>query len=382
MNNSKFKLISKAIVLFFIFLVSTVLGQNPTLSEYSKLSILTCGTGNESYSLFGHTAIRITDKSNQIDVVYNYGAFDFSTPNFIAKFTKGDLQYFVNADSYIDFIKQYLYEKRSVYEQELNIPLAYKQKIFDNLNLSLYSDAKYYTYKFIDRNCTTMMVDLLNKNLGENVIVKIDDLDKTYRSILYPYFDNQFYYKLGTSIIFGSKVDKKSTTVFLPFELLNSLKVAKFQNHLLCKPVEKIVEFETKSYWSWWNNIYSYLLLLGLIVIINKKWVDYLYFLIMATFGLFFSLVGFYSFHLELENNYNILLFNPTLFLLLYFIYKKNKKWVTYLSVFNLISIAIYLTIVAFKAPFLIVLPLALVSSLVIGKYVLRYWKKQNLTSN
>ena len=82
--------------------------------------MLTCGTGNEVYALFGHTAIRITDTPNGIDVVYNYGAFDFSTSNFALKFVKGNLQYFAVANSYNDFIANYTYEKRSVYEQELS----------------------------------------------------------------------------------------------------------------------------------------------------------------------------------------------------------------------------------------------------------------------
>jgi hypothetical protein len=37
---------------------------------------------------FGHTAVRITDTEHFIDIVYNYGAFDFNTPNFVAKFIK------------------------------------------------------------------------------------------------------------------------------------------------------------------------------------------------------------------------------------------------------------------------------------------------------
>ena len=103
------------------------------MSKNAHISVLTCGTGNESYSLFGHTAIRVSDIDNNLDVVYNYGAFDFDTPNFVMKFTKGDLNYFIVNNRYVDFINQYNYEKRDVYEQELNIPLALKQKLFDNL---------------------------------------------------------------------------------------------------------------------------------------------------------------------------------------------------------------------------------------------------------
>ena len=78
------------------------------LSENAQISVLTCDTGNELYSLFGHTAIRINDPANGIDVVFNYGMFDFRTPNFYLKFIKGDLQYFVSTSSFEDFYADYL----------------------------------------------------------------------------------------------------------------------------------------------------------------------------------------------------------------------------------------------------------------------------------
>ena len=187
--------ILKKIVFFAIFMGSANIsfGQNKILSENAKVSVLTCGTGNESYSLFGHTAIRITDPDQFIDLVYNYGAFDFNTPNFVAKFTKGDLQYFAVTHSFTDFMSEYNYERRSVYEQELNIPYALKQKLFQNLNTSLASGESHYTYKFIDKNCTSMVVDIINKTLDSVAIVKNTDTDITYRTILFPYFEGHFY---------------------------------------------------------------------------------------------------------------------------------------------------------------------------------------------
>ena len=186
----KFSSLKKTFLFFFLIGTLTSFGQAIILSENARASVITCDTGNESYSLFGHTAIRITDLENNLDVVYNYGAFDFRTPNFVAKFAKGDLQYFAVANSFSDFMRQYTYEERSVFEQELIIPLAYKQKLFDNLTAVLASSESYYTYKFIDKNCTSMVVDMLNKTLGAQIIKKDFDTDKTYRSILFPYFDS------------------------------------------------------------------------------------------------------------------------------------------------------------------------------------------------
>lgn len=368
----------KKTFLFILLLgsISNSFGQTPILSKNARVSVLTCGTGNESYSLFGHTAIRITDLDNAIDVVYNYGAFDFSTPNFVAKFTKGDLQYFAVVHSYPDFINEYTYERRSVYEQELNIPENLKQKLFDNLNTSLASGESHYTYKFIDKNCTSMVVDIINKTLDTVAIVNKVDTEKTYRTILYPYFENHFYEKLGISIIFGKKVDAFGTQLFLPFELQGSLEKIQYKNRPLAKENKTIIEFEKEVPSSWWNNVYTYLLLLGFIVILNKKSIDALYLLIMALFGIFFVFVGFYSLHQELANNYNILLFNPALLGLLYFYFIKNEKWTYNLAVFNILSLALYLLIIINKAHLLIVLPLVITSAVVLVKLAVQNKKR------
>jgi len=350
--------------------------QSIELSKNTQVSILTCGTGNESYSLFGHTAIRVRDTANALDVVYNYGAFDFNTPNFVMKFIKGDLQYFAVAHSYPDFISQYQYEKRSVYEQELNISASLKQKLFDNLNTSLASGESHYTYKFIDKNCTSMVVDIINKTIDTTAIVKNTDTDITYRTILYPYFDNHFYEKLGTSIIFGKKVDGLGTQLFLPFELQKSLKKVSYQNHPLAKENKTILEFDEVFPFSWWNNPYTYVVFLGFIVLINKKSIDLFYLILMAIIGMFFTFVGFYSSHLELGYNYNILLFNPTLAGLLYFYWTKNKKGIYNLALLTLLLLGIYFFVVINKAHFVLVLPLVITNGVVLVRLAIQNKKR------
>ena len=365
-------------LLLFLFLIETLssFGQNIILSENARASVITCDTGNESYSLFGHTAIRITDSENNLDVVYNYGAFDFRTPNFVAKFAKGDLQYFAVATTFSDFMSQYTYEKRSVFEQELLIPLIYKQKLLDNLTAVLASSESYYTYKFIDKNCTSMVVDILNKTLGAKIITKDFETDKTYRSILFPYFDNFFYEKLGTSIIFGSKVDQYSNHIFLPFELHKSLEQTQFKNQLLCKESKTLLEFKKQAPNSWWNNIYTYLLFLGLVLILNNKYIDRFYLVIMGLLGIFFATVGFYSYHQELANNYNVLLLNPIQLVLLYFLLVKNQKWIRNLSILNMLLIVVYLIIMINKAHLLIVLPLVITNLVLLAKITFKNSKR------
>ena len=359
--------LSKINLSVLIFLSSIVVSaQLAPLSPKATVSVLTCATGNESYSLFGHTAVRIADPEQFLDVVYNYGAFDFSTPNFVAKFAKGDLQYFVVADSFSEFIGRYQYEGRSVYEQKLRLSLPLKQQLFDQLNKTLQSEERFYTYKFIDRNCTTMVVDLLNQTIGTKAITKKDATEKTYREVLFPYFKNHFYEQLGTSSIFGTKVDQKATTLFLPFDLLESLKITKYKNEPLSEPVVSLLTVATTTPHSWWNNAYTYGAFLLLLVFWKKRSVGLLFLTVMGILGLFFLFMGWYSLHPELANNYNVLLFNPTLLVLVFFVLQKNIKAIKWLSYVNWGCFLLYTIVLINKAPFWFLLPLIGVTSLVV----------------
>ncbi|MFH7018026.1 DUF4105 domain-containing protein [Flavobacterium sp. FlaQc-47] len=364
--------------LFSLLLLLSFMGfsQSLPLSKDAKISVITCGLGNETYSYFGHTAIRVADPANNIDVVYNYGNFDFRTPNFVAKFAKGDLDYFAVVSSYSDFLNDYNYEKRSVLEQELIIPQDSKQKLFDNLNSSLLPENRSYTYKFIDKNCTSMVVNVINLSLGENVIVKKGETDKTYRSILFPYFDGHFYDQLGTSIIFGTKVDQSGTKIFLPFELKNSLEKTSYQNHPLVDKTKTLLNFEKETPGSWWNNIYTYLFILGFVVLAHNKIVDKIYLLILSLIGLFFVLMGFYSFHQELAMNYNVLLFSPLLLILIFLSIIKNKRWTYRFAVLHLLFLIVYAIFMINKAHFFIVLPMMITSGFVLVRVAIRNKKR------
>ena len=371
----KFLTLQKIIV-FTLFWMSIPLSFSQTipLSEEAQISVLTCGTSNEVYALFGHTAIRVKDKRSGVDEVYNYGAFDFGTPNFALQFVKGNLQYFAVANSYPDFIANYSYEKRSVYEQVLNISAPQKQRLFALLNESLLLENREYTYKFIDQNCTSMAVAVINKAINQEVIVKKGDLKTSYRSILYPYFNNHFYEQLGTSIIFGPKTDLAGTAIFLPFELKESLNQIQLGQSPIVKENNTLLEFKPEPTNSWWNNPYTYVLFLVLIIGLNKKSVDKIYLSSMAVLGLAFVFLGIYSTHLELTNNYNILLFNPTLLVVLYFVKTNNTKWIKYTLLFNFISLGIYTALLLNKAHLWIVAPLIISSGVVL---VRGFWKKE-----
>jgi hypothetical protein len=355
--------------LFLYILLFSAFGfsQSPKLSLKTEVSIFTCGRGEELYSTFGHTALRIKDPVNELDVVYNYGYFDFRADNFYFKFVKGDLEYFMNVTSYQDFLFEYQNDEREVIEQTLNLPLNKKQEVFDALNKALQSEERFYTYKFIDRNCTTMIVEKINGLYGKDEIQKVDDKTISYRTLLYPYFENYFWYKLGINIVFGAKTDAKSEKLFLPTELMHSLDKAKFDgNPLVSSKKTVVIGSEIQPEFSFFNSIYLICVILLLVIIINKKIFFNTYLFICGLFGLFLCLVGFYSEHQELLWNYNALLFNP-LFVLVPFV---SKKFLKKLNSTLLIMLLIYCIIIITKPHLMIMFPFILANAYMLLKLI------------
>lgn len=344
----------KAFLLFLLFLVSNVFSQTSQLSQSATVSVFTCGRGEQLYSTFGHTAIRIKDLYNQLDVVYNYGAFDFRTENFYLKFLKGDLQYFINATTYEEFIYEYQYDGREVIEQTLDLPQAKKQQIFERLNASLQSDERNYTYKFIDKNCTTMVMDKVNESIGQPIIKKVDDTSISYREVLYPYFGNYFWYNLGINIIFGAKTDQDAKKLFLPIELLHSLDKASVDGKpLVSNKTTLVTAVEKPHSFSFFNSIYFVALLLILILVTRKNSIYKIYLFFTGLLGLFVCVVGLYSLHQEVLWNYNALLFNP-LFLVLPFLKVNAQKKILWISFGMLV---IYLIVISTKPHLILMIP-------------------------
>jgi hypothetical protein len=367
----------KIFAFLVLFLIQKSWAQ-PNPDDNIKVSVLTVGVADASHSLYGHTAIRVKDDFRGIDLVFNYGMFDFGTPNFILCFVKGDMQYFAAAYPYADFEDSYRYENRSIYEQTLQLSTDKKLALISALDTSISSDDKYYTYKFIDRNCTTKVIDVINEVLQSEIIHKQDISDLTYREVLYPYAENQFYQKLGINIIFGAKVDQQATKIFLPFDLKNNLDRTFYKDKLLVAENKTLFQDNRIPSKVWWDSIYTLLFALALIVLIHKKIVTNSYFILIGILGIFLSLVGFYSFHREISMNYNVLLFNPVLLLVAYFEATKKRNAFMWSSFLALASLVIYLLYMLNKIHLAIVWPFMLANAVLLIRGLIPYSRKKH----
>jgi len=346
-----FKHIKQQIIL--IICCFSFLGHAQQLSNQAQISVLTCGTANELYTLYGHTALRVVDTENQIDVVFNYGMFDFGTPNFYAKFVKGDMIYFLDTERYQNFVDGYRYENRSVYEQFLNLSIEQKQKIWDEARRHLRTQERYYQYKFIDNNCTTKVADLINNVLPAPLETKFPDNERTYRNILNDYLKGHYFEALGINMIFGSKVDHINNQLFLPDKLMQGIALSKNGDQMLTSQTIALYEARHVEKSFSWNSIYTFAVVcIALMALSFFNGFRKFYFSLMGLFGVFFIVMAFYSFHKELYWNNVVMLCNP-LFLIyiwmrngakgkLYFWYAIAAIFIVYLGIVGLDRLKIF----------------------------------------
>lgn len=344
MNNlvSKFK--QQIVLLICCFSFITAAAQPETLSENAEISVLTCGTANEMHTLFGHTALRIKDVNQNLDVVYNWGMFNFRTPNFLAKFVKGNLLYYLDVDSFDDFLYNYTVDNREVVEQMLNLSSTEKSKIWTEINRQLKGNDRYYTYGFIRNNCTTKVVDVINKSVEKPLSANFPSNNHSYRYILNEGLDHHYFEKLGINLLFGYSTNKTADLMFLPIKLKDGITL----NKNILKSEQIINKVDNTNTKGSLNSIYTLwvIVVIALIGVLNKNF-RLVYFFITAIFSLFLVAVSVYSNHAELQFNALILFFNPLFFVGLVFKNKKIIFFATLLTVTSLVFMGLELILVA-----------------------------------
>ncbi len=308
-------------------------------SSRLRISLLTCTPGDELYSTFGHSALRVIDSSSSSDIVFNYGMFDFDDPDFYIKFVKGKLQYFVAAEYFEAFKKEYQYYHRGIIEQVIDLTGEEKKAIQKFLYNNIKEENKYYKYDFLFDNCTTRLRDIIVQNKKATPVFKnVMPAGTSFRHAIHEYLDknDKEWDKLGIDILLGAPLDPVMATEqqqFLPdnlmkaFDSTGNLVVSSSSLYPYQKPVENK---------SWLNPLVIFSVLLFFIVLLdfskNKisavflKVFDVLLFFITGTIGILLVFMWFGTDHAMCKNNYNLLWAWPTHFIAAFFISIK-KSW-------------------------------------------------------
>lgn len=175
-----------------------------------RVSLLTCGPGDELYTAYGHSALHVVDSALNVDVVFNYGTFDFDTPNFYGKFLNGTLDYMLSACDYSRFLRAYQRERREVREAELILSSPVKAEIEHLLIENIRPENRFYRYDFFFDNCATRIRDIVFKASAVSAEPYREEIDgSTFRDCLHEKVGPNDWSGFGIDLILGVRADKK-----------------------------------------------------------------------------------------------------------------------------------------------------------------------------
>lgn len=321
------------------------------LSDNAQISLLTCNPGTDLYSVFGHTAIRVKDYDKGIDWVYNYGTFNFKTPNFYVKFVRGQLNYQLSVNHMGDFLREYQYENRSVYEQVMDLTKAEKEEVFNFLEFNRLPENMYYLYDFFFDNCATRVRDVFQKEMTTGVQFDEEAYNPlTFRQMLKPYLEPQPWARFGINLVLGAITDREATldeSMFLPAYMKVAFDNGKIGNKSLVKssktlfeqqPIDEDILLITRPGFVFWTVLIIVLLITFLELKKKKtyKLVDFLIFLSVGAIGLILFLLWFATDHTAVVKNWNLLWAIPTHLFIAFMVFRKSKM--AFLKYYFLIS--------------------------------------------
>ena len=344
-KKTNLKQLTQILRLLLIVVFSCLSSFNTRAQDSTSLhiSILTCGVGQELYSVYGHSAIRILDRANGTDIVYNYGTFNFGDPDFYAKFTRGKLPYYLNAESFLGFVSMYEQEGRSVYEQVLQLSPVEALKVKDFLTNNLKPEHKYYHYDFLFDNCSTRIRDIFTTLFGKRFqygyAMTSDSI--SFRTLLDHYERNLHWERFGINLLLSNLVDQKMSneqSMFIPDYLMKGFQGATLDGKLVVKETLQLVpeppfspSLPNQPRMIFWGLFLTVLLVSFLPQFsIPLRYFDIFLFMILGLLGFFMMFMWFGTEHKVCAWNRNLLWAFPLHLIFAFLIPRQSDKKAQY----------------------------------------------------
>lgn len=328
-----------------------------SFSAQTQLSLLTCSPGKELYAKFGHSAIRARDSLSGRDVVFNYGIFDFDTPNFYTKFLRGKLLYRLAVHDTRGFIEVYRRENREVTEQEIQLTEEERQQALDFLTWNYRPENRQYLYDFFFDNCSTRIRDVLYEELDGRLSLPSEDRPKyTFRQLLDRQLQAYPWPKFGMDLVLGAPADHLadfSDEMFLPEYLSGNLALIQVEqpdtSYQLLKPARLLVDQSPTpvkaSFWSPTLAASLFFIVIVLITVLTgpnaQRIFDRFFFIILGLLGAFLLFMWVGTDHYPTKENWNLVWLHPLLLFFPWIIEARKGKWIVLLQIIFLVSLVL-----------------------------------------
>lgn len=355
---------------FFTLIATLLLGYSSLIAQQqltgkAAVSVITCGSGSQLFTSFGHSAFRVNDPILGIDKIYNYGTFDFNAPNFYLNFIKGKLIYQLGTTDTSRFLRTYNYEKRWIKEQVLALNSEKTQAFYNFLENNAKPENKDYRYDFFYDNCSTKLEEVMTQILGDKVIYTNTHLssNKTHRDLIADYTQEHVWGKFGIDLALGAVIDERATFDeyrFLPDYMMQAFAHATInidgKTVPLIKTTKNLLHPFPKTQKGFECTPLLVCSLLFLIVLIitfldfkrkkRTKILDFILFFSTGLVGLIVLLLWFATDHTATYNNFNFLwAFAPNLVIAFLFLKNSLKEWLKHYLLITLVLLDIMLVV-------------------------------------
>ena len=329
-----------------ILCTSSMSAQIPhRLSDSAMISLITYSPGKDLYKSFGHSAIRVNDPTQSLDVVYNYGIFDFDTEFFYLKFSTGKLLYMLAASHFKYYQDSFEEEDVNIYQHILNLNQDQKQALFDYLLKSSEPKNREYYYRFFEDNCATRIRDAFDKVYGNDLIWKLDikHPDASYRQLYHEDLKNKQWEAAGLDFLLGSCIDEKKSSwhfMYKPNYLMQILG----QSFIIKDSLGNMVPLVTNKEQLYEKRnternglisihiLWALALLAVMMTIINQtdninvNWFDFTLYFILGVGGFILLYLKLFSLHPDVQYNWNILWAFPGHLIIAFMFFKPKKS--------------------------------------------------------
>ena len=216
-----------AVLLTNLTTTATAQSTDEAWLDSVDISLLTCGPGEEVWSYYGHTALRIDDRAHGQDLAVNWGMFSFQQDFFILRFVFGLTDYQMGIIPMTRFTEEYQYQGRWVMQQRLRLSRKEKSEILSAIEENSKPENRTYRYNFFYDNCTTRARDMILSHLdgaGKRAKgVKGSDVQSTYRKEIHRWNEDHRWARFGNDLLLGIQADKsisREEWEFLPENLM------------------------------------------------------------------------------------------------------------------------------------------------------------------
>lgn len=294
-----------------------------------------------------------------MDSIWNYGIFDFTSPNFIYRFCKGQTDYMVYGYRFERFMPTYIKRGSRVTEQVLNLSQEEARNLRRLLQIESLPENRVYRYNYVRDNCATRPWKRI-KQATERKIELPDTLYfPTFRAEMSHFHRNYPWYQFGIDLVLGSGLDyplAKDEDTFAPPVLEAKVSEGKIGDQQLIGQTNVLFPgyYDATLPPTPW---YLTPMAVGVVMLILSfgtmfayifkgilwKWWIFLYFLAIGIAGCIVTFLVFFSEHEATSPNLLIFWLNPLQFVMALGIWL--KKWRVPLNAMAIYNIVMSLTL-------------------------------------